>query len=344
MDAKKIALLVAALLVAGVTAFFAKTMFAADATPTVQAAPIPVKEEGREILVATRTLPVGTIISADSFRYQPWPEDLIENAYYEKGTADIAKLAGTVVRSAVTAGQPLTKGSLVQPGDRGFLAAALGPGMRAVTIITASASTNVAGFVFPGDRVDLVTTYDVQNASGEQGPPLHVSQTIIRNVRVLAVDQNVTGQDADGKRMAKVFSSVTLEVTPKMAEKIAVVSQFGGGKESISLSLRSLADNTAELERAIAAGEVKVPANGDPKAEKEMLIQVASRPTDSDPSYVVGGDVSIFQKRGLSRPSAPRASSPSAPMASYDRPPQPTGPVVKIARGNTVTEVTLGGK
>jgi Flp pilus assembly protein CpaB len=84
---------------------------------------------------------------------------LIEAAYFKEGDggASIESLVGTVVRNAVTAGQPLTQGSIVKPGDRGFLAAALGPGMRAVTV-PVSALTGVAGFVFPGDRVDLVLT------------------------------------------------------------------------------------------------------------------------------------------------------------------------------------------
>ena len=121
MDAKKIILLVVALIIAGGTAFMAKTMFSQASAPQVSAAVMPAKD-GPQILVATRSLPVGTIIEADSFRYQPWPSELIENAYYVKGEADPASLQGTVVRAAVTAGQPVTKGALVKSGDRGFLA------------------------------------------------------------------------------------------------------------------------------------------------------------------------------------------------------------------------------
>jgi len=123
------------------------------------------------VLVATRALPVGTIIAPDSFRYQPWPKDLIQNAYYLKGSVDPNSLNSTVVRNAVSAGQPLTQGSLVKPGDRGFLAAALGPGMRAVTVAV-SAASGVAGFVFPGDRVDIMLT---QTVEGNGGPPLKTS-------------------------------------------------------------------------------------------------------------------------------------------------------------------------
>ena len=340
MDAKKIALLVGALIVAGITAFMAKSMFAAPPTAVVQAAAIP--QNGPEILVATRTLTVGTIIGPDSFRYQPWPDQLIENAYYKKGEADPMQLSGTVVRSSITAGQPLTKGALVQPGDRGFLAAALGPGMRAIAV-PVSANSGVAGFVFPGDRVDVVLAQTV--AGDEEGPPLRTAETIVRNVRVLATDQRTVSEDAEGKRDVKTFSTITLEVTPRIAEKIAVAQSIG----QISLALRSIADNTAELERAIASGEVKVPENGDPKAEKQMLLQVASRPIDTDPTFVVGADVSRFQRR--SAPSSRPASAPApaqnsgggAPSQSAD-PARAVGPVVRIARGNVVTDVPVGSK
>src|SRR3546814_8352630 len=83
------------------------------------------KLDGPQVLVSTRALPVGTIIGPDSFRFQPWPKELVEQAYFLKGETDPASLAGTVVRNTITAGQPITQGSLVKPGDRGFLAAAL---------------------------------------------------------------------------------------------------------------------------------------------------------------------------------------------------------------------------
>src|SRR3546814_4554735 len=161
MDVRKIVLLVGVLLVAAVTAVMAKNRFSGAGAPTASATPgVPV---GPEILVATRALPVGTIIDAEALRYQPWPEGLVQNAYYAKGqegSVNPADLLGTVVRNEITAGQPVTQGSLIKPGERGFLAAALGPGMRAVTV-SVSTTSGVAGFVFPGDRVDLVLTQEV---------------------------------------------------------------------------------------------------------------------------------------------------------------------------------------
>lgn len=338
MDPKKIALLVGALIIAGVTAFMAKNMFSGSSAPQAVAAVQATQPVGPKILVATRALPVGTIIGPDSFRYQPWPKELMENAYYVEGqNVDINKLNGTVVRTAVSAGQPITQGALVKPGDRGFLAAALGPGMRAVTVAV-SAQSGVAGFVFPGDRVDIVLT---QTVDGSDGPALRTSETIIRNVRVLATDQRTTTEDKDGNTEVKVSSNVTLEVTPRIAEKIAVAQSIG----QISLSLRSIADNASELERAIASGDVRVPEGADPKAEKQMLLAISSRPVDSDPTFVTGADVSRFQRRSVPRLTAPAASGGApAPTGGAGVDPANRGPVVKVWRSATPTEVTFGGK
>ncbi|HKX23142.1 MAG TPA: Flp pilus assembly protein CpaB, partial [Rhizorhapis sp.] len=209
MDAKKIILLAGALIIAIATAFMARSMFGNSGAPQATAANMQPAQDGPQVLVATRALPVGTIIEPDSFRFQPWPKELVEQAYFLKGETDPASLAGTVVRNAITAGQPLTQGSLVKPGDRGFLAAALGPGMRAVTV-PVSAQSSVAGFVFPGDRVDLVLTQSV--AGGGDGEALKVSETIMRNLRVLATDQRTNAVGEDGKQQVVTYSNVTLEV------------------------------------------------------------------------------------------------------------------------------------
>lgn len=333
MDVKKTILLVGALVMAGVSAFMAKTMFGASGTPQAVAAgaqPAPI--EGPEILVATKALPVGTIIDPESFRYQPWPKDLMKDAYYLKEAGEQPQtLAGTVVRYAITAGQPLTRGALVKPGDRGFLAAALGPGMRAVTV-PVSAQSGVAGFIFPGDRVDLLLSQEV--TGGGDGPSLKVAETIVRNLRVLATDQRTDNQtDSEGKTQVVTFSTVTVESTPKIAEKIAVAQTMG----SISLSLRSIADNTQELERAIASGEVDVPEES--KAERSMMLAIASRPSDTNTTFTVGGDVSRYQRRTV--PAKPASAATGAPGGGAAK---PEGPSVRVARGSNIEFVPVGGK
>ncbi|MEG3123664.1 Flp pilus assembly protein CpaB [Sphingomonas sp. GB1N7] len=343
MDTRKIVLLVGALLVAALTAFMARSLISGSATPqagaTVAGAPI----DGPEVLVATRALPVGTILDATALKFQPWPKDLVENAYYLKAGTDLKALQGTVVRAAITAGQPLTQGSLVKPGDRGFLAAALGPGMRAVTI-PISAQAGVAGFVFPGDRIDLILTQTVPG--GGDGPPLKASETIMRNLRVLATDQrtdNTVGED--GKTVVRGFSNVTIEASPSLAERIAVAQTLG----TLSLSLRSIADNNSELEQAIANGDIKVPEGNDPKAEKAMFAKLASQPATGNNTFAVGGDVSRFQRRTVPGKSAAAAETPNggpvpAAAGAYPGAAVATGPMVRIARGNSVTDVPVGGK
>ena len=352
MDVKKVALLIGALVIAVVTAIMAKNMFTGAGAE--QAAAAPVVPMGPKVLVARKALPVGTIIDAESLAYQAWPKELVQNAYYTEGApdADISKLIGTVVRNPTTAGQPLTKGALVGPNDRGFLAAALGPGMRAVTV-PVSLTSGVAGFIFPGDRVDMVLTQDV--AGGGEGPPLKVSETIIRTLRVLATDLRIDSKNAEGKTEVRTFATVTFEATPRIAEKIAVAQSMG----TLSLALRSIADNTAELERAVASGDVKVPAGTNPADERRMLLAVANRPADNNTTYVTGGDVSRFQRRSVSAKAGSGAEQAGDAMTKFATamgraitgkdPAAPegssySGPGVRVTRGNTVTVVPVGAR
>jgi pilus assembly protein CpaB len=313
-------LLVGALIVAAITAFMARSLVMGSSAPQASAqlvAPPPVAS-GTEVLVATKALPVGTILDLTSFKFQPWPTELVQGAYYiKKGGFDPRSLQGTVVRNIVTAGQPLTQGSLVKPGDRGFLAAALTPGMRAVTI-PISADKGVAGFVFPGDHVDLMLSQRV--AGGGDGPPLQAAETIMKNLRVLATDQRVDNQvDEAGKTVVRTFNLVTIEATPTIAEKIAVARTLG----DLSLVLRPLADSASELDEAIASGAVTVPDGKDPKAEKAMIATAESQPVAGKTTYVTGGDVSRFQRRTI-----PGKAGPGANLV---------GPMVRVTRGSQTT-------
>ena len=347
MDVKKVALLVGALIIAVITAVMAKNMFAGAGAQQAAASTMPL---GPKVLVAKKALPAGTIIDADSFTLQPWPKELMQSAYYVEGQpeGDPRKLLGTVVRFPITAGQPVTRGSLVGPQDRGFLAAALGPGMRAITV-PVNVTSGVAGFVFPGDHIDLVLTQQVQG--GGDGPALKVSETIIRNLRVLATDQRITEKDDDGKTQVKTFSNVTLEVTPKIAEKIAVAQSLG----SLSLSLRSIADNSTDIERAVASGEIKIPPGTSPDQEKQMLLAMANRPVDTNTTFTTGGDVSRFDRRTVPARPADKSEMLTKAMSGFGKglgqaisgptgAGETTGPVVRVARGNNVTVVPVGAR
>jgi pilus assembly protein CpaB len=337
MDRKKILLLLGALVIAIGTAMMARSMFAGAAAPEAQA--VVVEPEGPKVLVAQRALPIGTIITADSVSYQNWPKEMVQDAYFIDGEADMTKLLGTVVRHPVTAGEPVTRGALVAPGDRGFLAAALGPGMRAVTI-SVSAKTGVAGFVFPGDRVDLVLT---QSIKGEDGPALRAAETILNNVRVLATDQSTDSQTVDGKTVVRTFRTVTLEVTPKIAEKVSVAQTIG----TLSLSLRSIADNQADLEKAIASGEVDVPEGATREEEEKLLRTAMARPTEGRSSYVTGGQVSRFQRNSVPSTSSESARQ-MATVTSYSGDgsatvAMPRGPIVRVTRGKATEAVPVSG-
>ncbi|OJW27334.1 MAG: Flp pilus assembly protein CpaB [Sphingopyxis sp. 65-8] len=340
MDTRKIMLIVGALIIAIGAAFGVNQMMRGSSAPTARAAAAP-EINGPMILVATRQLPTGTIIGPDSFRYQPWPKELVEKAYFLKDKTDVNTLVGTVVRYPITAGQPLTQGSLVHPDDRGFLAAALAPGMRAVTV-KVSQEQGVAGFVFPGDRVDvlLAQTISVKEGSSYPDDQLYTAETIVRNVRVLATDQRYDAEDETGKTPVRTFGSVTLEATPDIAERIAVAENMG----KLSLALRPLAENTGELEAAIASGDVNVPTKGGSAAERRMMADAAGRPTPSR-TATTGGDVSRFWIPVSGRVSAPRPPA-GIPMAAGS--PQaaavPIGPVVRVTRGDKVTAVPVGGK
>ena len=343
MDRKKLLLLVGALVIAVTTALFARSMFAGAAAPTATAQAA--EPAGPKVLVAQRALPAGTIITADSMGFQSWPKEMVADAYFLEGESDVSKLLGTVVRHPITAGQPVTQGALVAPGDRGFLAAALQPGMRAITV-PVSATSGVAGFIFPGDRVDMVLTQEVE---GEEGRSLKASETILRNLRVLATDQLTEQQKVEGRTVVQVSGTVTLEVTPRIAEKIEVAKTIG----ALSLSLRSLSDSSSELERALASGDITIPDDATPQEEERLLRQAMSRPDDSRASYVTGGDVSRFQRSTIppQRRADPPAAVGSAPAPApattttttviNGAPPAPSGPQVRVIRGQSTTTVNV---
>ena len=336
MDKKKILLLAAALIVAIGTAFAARSMFAGAAAP--EAAAVAPEPEGPKVLVAKRALPVGTIITADAVAYQLWPQELVQDAYFIDGEANMEQLLGTVVRNPITAGEPVTQGSLVAPGDRGFLAAALGPGMRAITV-PVSARTGVGGFIFPGDYVDLMLT---QTVSGEGTDSLKTTETILTNLRILATDQSTeTTTSEDGRTVVRAFRTVTLEVTPRIAEKISVAQTIG----TLSLSLRSIADNQADLERALASGAVNLPANATPAQEEALLRRAVAAPREGATTFVTGGDVSRFQRRTV--PPRPEEQARQAveavvgAVAGAAGPAAPAGPSVRVTRGQNTSVVPV---
>ena len=190
------------------------------------------KKSAAYVLVAAKDLPTGSFIRVEDLRWQIWPDDQLSDTYLTKEKDSPQSLAGAVVRLRIGAGEPVTPGRYIKPGDRGFLAAVLQPGMRAISV-PVTATSGVAGLVFPGDRVDLILSHAIKESLNETVPPVNASETVLIDLRVLAVDQ--TTNDQDNKPV--LGKTVTFEVTPKQVEVIEVAAELG----KLSLSLRSLA-------------------------------------------------------------------------------------------------------
>lgn len=189
----------------------------------------------RMVLVAKSDMPAGQFVRPENLRWQAWPDEGISENYIIEGQGKLEDFVGAVVRSGLTSGEPIADGRVVRPGDRGFMAAVLTPGNRAVSV-TVTPSSGLAGFAFPGDHVDVILTLTIQPQTKDgtkDGPERRASETVLTNIRVLAVDQRADDQ----KREITVAKTATLEVSPKQAEIVAVASEMG----KLSLSLRSLA-------------------------------------------------------------------------------------------------------
>jgi pilus assembly protein CpaB len=239
MSARNVILIVAALLITVGTTFVARSWLAAQrAQPVVQQQIA--EPQGIKVLVAKVPLPTGVFVQKDQLRWQIWPGDDIPENYLTEQEIQPEDLVGAVVRRGFTIGEPITPTRVIRPGDRGFLAAVLRPGFRAIAI-RVNATSGVSGLVFPGDRIDIILTHVISDRSGTEPVDRRASETILENVRVLAIDQTVS-EDATTPSVASNF---TLEVTPKQAEMLSVVRELGG----LSISLRSLAKDEAELER-----------------------------------------------------------------------------------------------
>ncbi len=237
---RNILILLVAIGAAGLTAFYANTWLSSERAAMRANAPTEkVLAPTGYILVADKELTAGQFVRADHLKWQPWPEDALNDEYAQKSERKIEDFVGTVVRTLITPGQPITDRLVVHPGDRGFLAAVLGPGNRAVSV-PVNATSGISGFVFPGDKVDILLTsrFRAKNDSGED-ESRYVTRTLLTALRVLAIDQKTESKDGE----VNPAKTVTLEVTPKQAEKIAIGMAMG----SLSLSLQSLAKTDSEM-------------------------------------------------------------------------------------------------
>ena len=216
-----------------------------------------------QVLVAKRDLPIGTRLVAADVAWQAWPSDAVNGAFITNGAAPAkpegkvaeakATLAatadqmiggdparaveGAIVRDPILTGEPITPRKIVRGGEGGYLSVVLTPGKRAMSV-PVSSDTAVGGFILPGDRVDVLSTREASGGGGEGGPSagkVTVAETVLQNIRVLALDQN-TAAEKDAKSI--VAATATLEVGPVEAEALARAKASG----PITLALRAYTD------------------------------------------------------------------------------------------------------
>jgi pilus assembly protein CpaB len=298
-------MLVVALVIAGGTVLFLRSYMNAERM-AAQRNVKPIEEPTKpalQVLVARADIRTGQIVKPDDLRWQAWPEGTLSPTYVVEGRRPLSDFVGAVARSPVGAGEPLTESRVVLPGSRGFMAAVLQPGMRAVSV-PVTATSGISGFVFAGDKVDLILTHVVQLAQpGEK--ERQASETILRDIRVIAMDQRLDSKPGEPAQVAK---TATLEVTAKQSEMIALAQEMG----KLSLSLRSLQD----------------PADG-PQEEGRTFTR------DNQVSQLLSGPNGAGNNGRTSEP-------PPAPPPTVAAPPPPAAAPLTIIRGSAVADAGSG--
>jgi pilus assembly protein CpaB len=199
---------------------------------------VEVKVNSTEVLVARADISLGQVATESLFRWQTWPADAVTPNMISKtsGPRAMTDLSGAIARAPILAGEPITTLKLIKAGQGGVLAAILPAGMRAVST-KIKEETAVGKLILPNDHVDVILTRQMKGKSGEE----HVADTLFRNVRVLAIGQQI--ETKEGKKSAEgAANTATLELTPRQAELLALANSMG----ELSLSLRSISEQNQE--------------------------------------------------------------------------------------------------
>src|SRR3984957_9385906 len=223
---------------------------------TVQVAP---KIDTDEVLVAARDLPMGTQLSEADFTWQKWPMQALSELMIKKseGPQAIEIAKGAVTRNSFLQGEPMRRDKLIKGPNSGFLSAILPSGMRAVAInIDSSGGSTAGGFILPNDRVDVIRVYRDEEQTKLRGLEVNTAQTILSNVRVLAIGQNI--QEKNGEKTV-VGTNATLELDPTQAELIILAQRTGGGSGSLQLTLRSMLDAAG---KTVSVGDLDASKSG----------------------------------------------------------------------------------
>jgi pilus assembly protein CpaB len=234
---------IAVLGIALVAGIGAAVLASESKAPVIAAAPPPPSTDG--VLVAAKELTFGAAVDESDMRWEDWPKDHIPEGLVRKSAAPggIEELQGSIVRSNFAAGEPLRRDRLVKGPHSGFLAAVLAKGSRAVAInIDTQGSSEAGGFILPNDRVDVIRIFHDEDAAHKGIGSSFVSQTILTNIRVLAIGQNF--QEKNGERVI-TGANATLELTPAQAETVILEQRVG----QLSLVLRGMTDANAAGEQ-----------------------------------------------------------------------------------------------
>lgn len=244
MKAARLVVLTVAIAAGGVAAMLAGRT---GKTPPVKPEPA-VKVDTIDILVAKSDIPMGRVISPGDVQWQAWPATTASGNFVRKTDRPTAieNLSGQIARAPFVTGEPIREAKLVNAKGSGFMAAILPPGMRAVST-QISPETGAGGFILPNDHVDVILTRRGRDADKTGGGETQTSETILSNIRVLAIDQNI---EEKGGQKVVVGKTATLELTPSQAETLALAQQLG----SLSLALRSITDATTESTKADERG------------------------------------------------------------------------------------------
>ena len=237
MRARTLILFFVALTLAGGTALLVRSYLAQKNGEAEQQALARPAAPQKFVLVAHGAILRGQILKPQDLSWQVWPEGGIDKNYIQVGTRTAESFAGWVARDPFAAGEPISDAKIVSPGSRGFLAAVLRPGMRAISV-PVSVTSGISGFVFPGDQVDILITHRTGHGESQH----EAAETVLQDVRVIGIDQKLDSKNGE----ALVAHTATFEVTPKQSEMIAVATEIG----KLSLTLRSLASNESEKSAA----------------------------------------------------------------------------------------------
>jgi pilus assembly protein CpaB len=284
-----------------------------------------------EVLVASKNIDPGVPLAVDSVRWQAWPKTQTSpNFILKELQPDIAKaIADTIVRAPLVAGQPITDVNTVHANAAGFLAASIKPGMRAVGVVV-NAQKSAGGFILPNDRVDVVLTRETPQQNGSVKD--YVSYTVVRDVRVLAIDQ--TAKQEKGKDSV-VGKTATLELTPTQTEVVVRSAEQG----ELSLALRSLGDSSGEPTTGASGSADPAPAtaeNTEKSAPAAPLVRSAS--ASPRPSVVTVFRYGLSRGNESSAPVSKNSARGAEESANSVEPAEPAMPNVASATAEGVSQ------